>query len=51
VHPPRRLPTSRARCFLVAEAGVHDQASATVGDRLDDQRTQMREKHGKITFE
>jgi putative transposase len=51
VHPPRRLLTSRARCFVVAEAGVHDHASAAVDDRLDDQRAQMRKQHGKITFE
>ena len=50
VHPPRRLPTPRARCFVVTEAGVHDHPSAAVGDRLDDQRAQMRKKHVKITF-
>jgi hypothetical protein len=50
MHPPRRLPTPRARCFVVAEAGVQDHSSATVGDGLDDQRAQMRKKRVKITF-
>jgi len=50
VHPPGRLPTPRAHRLVDAEPGVHNHPSATVNDRLDDQRAQMRKKNVKITF-